>query len=81
MAKVLVISGKDFIKFLQYLGFEHVRTNGSHHRFKHPDTRVTTIPVHKNDDLPKGLIRKIISQDMLLSQEEFEKLWKNYIKK
>ena len=81
MAKALVISGKEFIKFLQYLGFEIVRINGSHHRLKHPDTRVTTVPVHKNDDLAKGLIRKIISQDLLLSQEQFDKLWKNYTKK
>ncbi len=26
--------------------------------------RVTTIPVHKNDDIPKGLLRKIIREDL-----------------
>jgi len=37
------ISGKEFIKFLQTLGFIVVRVNGSHHRIMHPDGRVTTL--------------------------------------
>jgi predicted RNA binding protein YcfA (HicA-like mRNA interferase family) len=56
----LVISGKELVRLLEKLGFEVIRINGSHHRIKHPDGRVTTIPVHKNEDLPKGLVRKII---------------------
>jgi predicted RNA binding protein YcfA (HicA-like mRNA interferase family) len=81
MAKALVISAKDFIKFLNYIGFEHTRTNGSHYRFKHADGRVTTVPVHKNLDLPKGLLRKIIKEDLDLDQEQFDKLWKAFSKK
>ncbi len=41
---------------------------------KHSDGRVTTIPVHKNDDLPKGLMRKIIREDLKLELEEFDNL-------
>lgn len=63
------------MKFLQAEGFVVIRINGSHHRLKHPDGRVTTIPVHKNQDLPKGLIRKIIREDLELELEEFIKLW------
>lgn len=63
MPQLPVISGKDFIKLLQTLGFIVVRINGSDHRLKHPDGRVTTIPVHKNEELPKGLMRKIIRED------------------
>ena len=81
MAKAIVISGKDFIKFLQFQGFEIIRTKGSHHRLKHSNGKVTTVPVHKNQDLPKGLIRKIIKDDLELSQEQFDKLWKAYNKK
>ncbi len=58
MPELPVISGKTFLKFLQALGFVVVRINGSHHRLKHPDGRITTVPVHKNKDLPKGLLRK-----------------------
>ncbi len=39
---------------------------------KHPDGRVTTIPVHNNEDLPKGLMRKIIREDLDLDLNEFE---------
>lgn len=65
-----VISGKDFIRLLEKMGFNVVRINGSHHRLKHPDGRITTIPVHKNDPIPKGLLRKIIRDDLQMQVEE-----------
>lgn len=64
MPQLPVISGKDFIKFLQKLGFVVVL-------LIHPDGRITTIPVHKNEDLPKGLLRKIIREDLGLELDEF----------
>ena len=67
MPQFPVISGKAFLKFLQALGFVVVRINGSHHRLKHPDGRITTVPVHKNKDLPKGLLRKIIREDLKMN--------------
>ena len=80
MAKLIVIPSKDFIKYLLFLGFEVVRIRGSHHRLRHEDGRVTTIPVHKNDDLSKGLLRKIIREDLQMELEEFNnsfESWKN----
>jgi len=71
------ISGKDFIKFLEQPGFRITRINGSHHRMKHEDGRVTTVPVHKNDD-PKGLPRKIIREDIEITLDEFLRLWQQY---
>jgi len=76
MAKLSAISGKELVTLLQQLGFIVVRVNGSHHRLKHVDGRVTTVPVHKNDDLPKGLLRKIIREDLKLELEDFNKLIK-----
>ncbi len=78
MPQLPVISGKDFIKFLQTHGFVVIRINGSHHRLKHPDGRVTTVPVHKNEDLPKGLLRKIIREDLDLDLDQFLELFDNY---
>jgi len=78
MHQIPVISGKDFIKFLQTLGFIVVRINGSHHRLKHPDGRVTAVPVHKNEDIPKGLMHKIIREDLDLELDEFLNLYKKY---
>jgi predicted RNA binding protein YcfA (HicA-like mRNA interferase family) len=72
--KLPVISGKELITLLEKLGFVVIRIKGSHHRMKHPDGRVTTVPVHKNEDIAKGLLRKIIREDILLSIEEFNKI-------
>ncbi|WP_276974934.1 type II toxin-antitoxin system HicA family toxin [Flavobacterium filum] len=69
-----VISGKDLLKLLEINGFELVRVNGSHHRLRHFDGRVTTIPVHKNDDLPKGLLRKIVREDLKIEMDELQ-IW------
>jgi len=76
MPQLPVISGKEFIKFLLSIGFILVRVNGSHHRLKHPDGRVTTVPVYKNEELPKGLLRKIIREDLDLDLDEFLKMYK-----
>jgi predicted RNA binding protein YcfA (HicA-like mRNA interferase family) len=70
-----IVSGKQFIKFLEILGFRVIRIKGSHHRLQHEDGRVTTIPVHKNEDLSKGLLRKIIREDLQISIDEFDDLW------
>jgi len=56
---------------LKKLDFDVVRIRGSHYRMKHEDGRITTVPVHSNKDLPKGLIRKIIQQDVQMTLEDF----------
>ena len=71
MEKLPVISGKELVRLLEQNGFVVIRINGSHHRLKHADGRITTVPVHRNDDLPKGLIRKIIREDLELTLDEF----------
>jgi predicted RNA binding protein YcfA (HicA-like mRNA interferase family) len=55
------------------LGFEHVRSKGSHHRFAHPDGRRTTVPIHAGRDLPRGLLRKIVVEDLGIEMEELQK--------
>ena len=72
--KQIVISGKNLVKLLEKIWFEVVRINGSHNRMKHIDGRVTTIPVHKNNDIPIGLLRKIIKEDLEISIQDFENL-------
>lgn len=56
------------------MGVVIVRISGCHYRMKHSDGCVTTVPVHKNDDLPKGLLRKIVREDLDMTLELFEKL-------
>ena len=68
------IKPKDLIKVLTNLGFEDVRSNGSHHRFIHVDGRKTTIPIHGSEPIGVGLLNKILKKDIGLSKEEFEKI-------
>ena len=76
MSKLPVLKGKELIKILESMGFEKVRQKGSHIRLKHPDGRVTTVPIHKGSSIPKGLLRKIIRQDLELTLEEFFEILK-----
>jgi len=78
MPKLPVFKGKELIKFLEYLGFEVIRTKGSHSRMKSEDGRVTSVPVHVNKDIPIGLMRKIIREDLEISLEEFIELYTKY---
>ena len=72
--KLPVISGKDLVALLEKCGFVIIRIKGSHHRMKHQDGRMATVPVHKNDPVSKGLLRKIIREDILISIDEFSKM-------
>lgn len=76
MDKLPVITGKELVKRLGTLGFTVIRTKGSHARLKHADGRVTTVPIHKGADIPKGLLRKIIREDVKMELEKFISLFK-----
>lgn len=76
MDKLPVLTGKDLIKILNKIGFNVIRTKGSHIRLKHQDGRVTTVPIHKGVDLPKGLLRKIIREDIKITLEKFIEIYK-----
>jgi predicted RNA binding protein YcfA (HicA-like mRNA interferase family) len=73
------VKAKELIKILEKLGFEGVRTTGSHHRFVHGDGRKTSVPVHGSEPIGKGLLNKIIKKDVGISKEEFEELLKQLI--
>ena len=76
MPKLNLISGKQFCKILEKIGFEKIYGKGSHVRFKHSDGRRTVIPVHANEDLGKGLLLEILKQ-IKISKEEYEELRKS----
>ena len=61
------------IKALSALGFEVARKQGSHVVMKHPDGRITVIPVHAKENIGVGLLLKIM-KDAKLEREEFIKL-------
>jgi len=73
MSKLSIVSATQMSKILRHLGFSFIRQKGSHAYFRHPDGRATVVPIHKGEDLGRGLIRAIL-RDTDLSPEEFEKL-------
>jgi predicted RNA binding protein YcfA (HicA-like mRNA interferase family) len=73
-----VIWGKDLVTFLERFGFIIIRQKGSHVRMKSDDGRYTTIPVHNSESIPKGLLRKIIRDDLEMTLDEFAEAYRKY---
>lgn len=73
MAKLPLLTAREFSKALKNMGFELKRQQGSHMFFEHPDGRTTVVPNHPGEDLDRGLLTKIIKKDLQISREEFLK--------
>ena len=67
------ITGKELIRALGKAGFAVVRVQGSHHRLRHADARVTTVPVHAGETIGSGLLAQIL-RDCDLTYEQLETL-------
>ncbi len=63
----------DLERVAKALGFSNVRQRGSHARWKHPDGRATTIPVHSSAEIGGWLFHEILKQ-LGISEDEFEHL-------
>jgi len=75
MRKLPAIEGKELVKFLNTLGFTVIRSKGSHVRLRAEDGRITTVPMHSGKIIPKGLLRKIIREDLDMTLVEFLELF------
>ena len=62
-------------RILRHLGFELIRQKGSHAYFRHPDGRATVVPVHRAEDIGRGLLRAIL-RDIEITPEQFQELKK-----
>jgi len=76
MPKLPILSANAIIKILKKLGFKEIRQKGSHVFFSHEDGRTTVIPVHQGEDIGRGLLAKIIKEDIKLSIQDFLDLLK-----
>ena len=70
MSRLPILKGEEVIRALENAGFQVVRQKGSHARLKHPDGRVTTVPIHAGRDIGRGLLRKIL-RDAERTREAF----------
>jgi predicted RNA binding protein YcfA (HicA-like mRNA interferase family) len=72
--KLPILKPEELIKAQEKMGFFCSRkSKGSHFRYKRPDGRKTTVPVHKGKDIGRGLLRKIL-RDVDISVQELKKL-------
>jgi predicted RNA binding protein YcfA (HicA-like mRNA interferase family) len=67
------LPARKILKALSKLGFRLVRQKGSHIILKHPDGRLTVVPMHAREEIGPGLLRKI-AFDAKLSQSQLIKL-------
>jgi predicted RNA binding protein YcfA (HicA-like mRNA interferase family) len=73
MTRLAPISARELQAILSRLGFRLVRQKGSHALWQHDDGRATIVPVHKGEDIGRGLVRQIL-RDLGIDLEEFAKL-------
>lgn len=69
------VSADKVLKVLIRAGFKIVRQRGSHVILKHPEGKLTVVPIHRGEDIGRGLLLKVI-KDAGLTREEFLKLLK-----
>jgi len=70
MTRLPTLTGAKVIKALQRAGFEVLRQRGSHVYLRHSDGRRTVVPVHKGEDLGRGILGKIL-RDVEMDRETF----------
>lgn len=78
MPKLPILSSKDVIRILKYLGFEPApkRGKGSHSAFvKKTEEKTRLVIVPLKDEIPRGTVLSIIEQ-MGLTKIEFIKILK-----
>jgi predicted RNA binding protein YcfA (HicA-like mRNA interferase family) len=71
MSRLPRLTGKEVLVALGAAGFEVFRVKGSHHFLRHPDGRVTVVPVHSGEIIGPGLMAKIL-HDCDMSREDFQ---------
>jgi len=63
----------DLERVAKALGFLKARQRGGHARWRHPDGRSTTIPVHPSTEIGGWLFHEILNQ-LGISETEFRRL-------
>jgi predicted RNA binding protein YcfA (HicA-like mRNA interferase family) len=70
MTRLPRLKGKEIVRILQKVGFQVIRTRGSHSFISHPDGRATVVPIHSGETIGPGLLRAIL-RDAEISAEDF----------
>lgn len=73
MTRLPTLTSLKIIKTLQKIGFQIKRQRGSHIYLDHPDGRATVVPMHKGEDVGRGLLRKIL-KDIKMEPQDFARI-------
>jgi predicted RNA binding protein YcfA (HicA-like mRNA interferase family) len=73
MSTFPAVTGGRLIKALGQLGFEVIRSKGSHHFLGHPDGRCTVTAVHRGETVGRGLLAQIL-RDCEITREELQEV-------
>ena len=65
------VTGAQLIKALRKLGFEDIRSKGSHRFLRHSDGRCTVVPVHRGETIGRGLLGQIL-RDCEITLDELQ---------
>jgi predicted RNA binding protein YcfA (HicA-like mRNA interferase family) len=65
-----VLKPKEVVRILEDLGFQHVRSHGSHQHYRDQGGRHTIVPFHQGSDVEPGLARRI-AKEIGIPFEEF----------
>ncbi len=63
------LNSKQLLRILLKKGFVQTRQSGSHIILKHPDGRRTTVPFHSSKDIGTGLLRQIMKDAGITSED------------
>lgn len=74
MSRFSPINVRKLEQILGKLGFVQTRQKGSHAFWEHSDGRTTLVSVHYGEDIGRGLLKKIVTEDLKMSVEEFDSL-------
>ena len=69
MSRFSAPTGGQLIKALRKLGFDVIRTKGSHRFLRHTDGRCTTVPIHRGETIGRGLLAQILRDCEITRQE------------
>lgn len=72
MTRLPRLKGREVVRVLQKIGFQIVRTRGSHVFLRHADGRATVVPLHSGETIGPGLLRSIL-RDVEFSVEDLVK--------
>ena len=68
------ISVRKMERIIGKFGFQCLRQKGDHAFYEHPDGRIVMLIIHYGEDISRGLLHKIITEDLRLTVEEFNRL-------